>query len=280
MNEGFENPESPKDGDCIRCMKPVVGGGPQGGMTYLYENNKTNQNTIRWFVLPEDYESYVSSHPDAKTITVEDCSAFKVGDNIQNLQPAHPSNHPNDPSMDPTIPSDGPLGPLGPIKPPIHHVGPTGPSSGPSKGPSSGPSNAPSHTPSTGPTGPTGPRGPRGHSDGDDCDEDGSSAFPERVDISPDTSLSQTTQQAKSLQQLADNVKNIQKDLRNQRIASRNKPLCDGSEDSQESQDSQDSDGIAQGKEYERHCPKEKCPDMSKYIKKNAIPCWGCSLDY
>ena len=43
-----------------------------------------------------------------------------------------------------------------------------------------------------------------------------------------------------------------------------------------------------QGKEYENGCCKnsengEGCPaipDMSKYIRKDAIPCWGCNIDY
>jgi hypothetical protein len=26
--------------------------------------------------------------------------------------------------------------------------------------------------------------------------------------------------------------------------------------------------------------PSDNDPDMSKYIRKDQIPCWGCSLDY
>ena len=44
----------------------------------------------------------------------------------------------------------------------------------------------------------------------------------------------------------------------------------------------------SQGKEYENSCYKDKkknaaCPpqpDMAQFIKKDAIPCWGCALDY
>jgi hypothetical protein len=54
---------------------------------------------------------------------------------------------------------------------------------------------------------------------------------------------------------------------------------------------SMDSALIQQGREYQNNCYKdqgidntnESCPpapDMSKYIKKDKIPCWGCSLDY
>jgi hypothetical protein len=35
------------------------------------------------------------------------------------------------------------------------------------------------------------------------------------------------------------------------------------------------SDSVNQGEEYKRGRI-----DMSEYIKKDAIPCWGCSLDY
>ena len=28
------------------------------------------------------------------------------------------------------------------------------------------------------------------------------------------------------------------------------------------------------------HDDNQNCPDMSSYIKKDSIPCWGCSLDY
>jgi hypothetical protein len=34
-------------------------------------------------------------------------------------------------------------------------------------------------------------------------------------------------------------------------------------------------DSVEQGNEY-----KNSKIDMSQYIKKNAIPCWGCNLDY
>jgi hypothetical protein len=35
-----------------------------------------------------------------------------------------------------------------------------------------------------------------------------------------------------------------------------------------------DSTSCNQGKEFESNCPK----DMSKYIKKDSIPCWGCNI--
>jgi hypothetical protein len=35
-----------------------------------------------------------------------------------------------------------------------------------------------------------------------------------------------------------------------------------------------------QGKEFARDCPKNtSVPDMSKYVRKDSIPCWGCNLE-
>lgn len=35
-----------------------------------------------------------------------------------------------------------------------------------------------------------------------------------------------------------------------------------------------------QGKEFARDCPKKSSvPDMSKYVRKDSIPCWGCNLE-
>jgi len=38
-------------------------------------------------------------------------------------------------------------------------------------------------------------------------------------------------------------------------------------------------DGITSGR-HNNPCPvcKEQCPDMSKYIRRDSIPCWNCSL--
>jgi len=38
------------------------------------------------------------------------------------------------------------------------------------------------------------------------------------------------------------------------------------------------SPSIAQGADWRSACP--KMPDMSQYIKKDAIPCWGCTVNY
>ena len=46
---------------------------------------------------------------------------------------------------------------------------------------------------------------------------------------------------------------------------------------------SRDADAISALNDQERDrkgCPvcKEQCPDMSKYIRRDSIPCWNCSL--
>jgi hypothetical protein len=87
----------------------------------------------------------------------------------------------------------------------------------------------------------------------------------------------------------------IQKVVRNELLAWRStKPILPGETEHQAPQDSKDTAATAQGKEYEDSCykgteyrcpknPDGSCPpvpDMSQYIKKDQIPCWGCSLDY
>jgi hypothetical protein len=118
-----------------------------------------------------------------------------------------------------------------------------------------------------------------------------SASTPQRVDIIPEISISGTGYDAMTLQQRMDLLQKIQKDVRNEIIANRNtKPIISG----ETRQPTPSSDSTAQGQEYESSCYKDteyRCPknpdgtcppmpDMSQYIKKDAIPCWGCSLDY
>jgi hypothetical protein len=115
-------------------------------------------------------------------------------------------------------------------------------------------------------------------------------ATPARVDIVPEVTISGVGYDALTLQQRADLLRDIQKTVRNDIMANRAmKPIISG-----ETRQSKDTDATAQGQEYESSCHKDteyRCPknpdgscpplpDMSQYIKKDAIPCWGCSLDY
>jgi hypothetical protein len=92
-----------------------------------------------------------------------------------------------------------------------------------------------------------------------------SAAKPKRTDIKPDIDISKTAQKAMYLKQQSDFLKDLQMMIRNELRSAR---ATDSS--TMESKDSCDeTSAISQGKEY-----------VSNTIKKDAIPCWGCSLDY
>ena len=102
-------------------------------------------------------------------------------------------------------------------------------------------------------------------------------------------SMSDTGYQSMLLQQNALLLKNIQDMIHNKNISTYSqKPIINNKNKSTNSTVS------LQGKEYNKYSGKsksdedseqnvddEQCsPDMSKYIKKDEIPCWGCSIDY
>jgi len=127
-------------------------------------------------------------------------------------------------------------------------------------------------------------------------------ATPVREEVAPQVSLSDTGYTAMELQNKSDLLKNIQKIVKQEIITARNQPanhpMAMANSSARSADRSADrscgsadrsadrsagsangscgsSDAMSQGNEYrhEKH-------DMSQYIKKNAIPCWGCSLDY
>uniref|UniRef100_A0A6C0HK20 Uncharacterized protein n=1 Tax=viral metagenome TaxID=1070528 RepID=A0A6C0HK20_9ZZZZ len=92
-----------------------------------------------------------------------------------------------------------------------------------------------------------------------------SASKPKRNDIRPDIDVSKTAQKAMYLKQQSDFLKDLQMMIRNELRSAR---ATDSS--TVESNGSCDeTSAISQGKEY-----------TSNTIKKDAIPCWGCSLDY
>jgi len=116
------------------------------------------------------------------------------------------------------------------------------------------------------------------------------SSVPTRTDVVPEVSISGSGYNAMNLNERSELLKDIQKLVKNEVLANRStKPIISG-----ETRKSQDTDSTAQGKEYEESCYKEteyRCPknpdgscppvpDMTQYIKKDEIPCYGCSLDY
>jgi hypothetical protein len=115
------------------------------------------------------------------------------------------------------------------------------------------------------------------------------STTPQRNDIVPEVKISGTGYDAMTLQQKSELLKDIQKVVRNEILANRSTtPLT------KDKYENEDTTSSRQGKEYEESCYKDseyRCPknpdgtcppvpDMSQYIKKDAIPCYGCSLDY
>jgi cytoskeletal protein RodZ len=123
-----------------------------------------------------------------------------------------------------------------------------------------------------------------------DATIDASAASPTRTDVVPEVKISGAGYDAMTLQQRADLLRDIQKVVRNEILANRlTTPLNE-----KEHKKGDNTDSTAQGKEYEESCykgteyrcpknPDGTCPpvpDMTQYIKKDAIPCYGCSLDY
>ena len=98
-------------------------------------------------------------------------------------------------------------------------------------------------------------------------------AQPVRQEVKPQVSVSDTGYNAMELQNqssLLSNIKKIvQDELRTNRVKPENHPLALSGKDGSYSNSTQQGNEYMNGKE-----------DMSKYIKKDAIPCWGCTLDY
>jgi len=179
----------------------------------------------------------------------------------------------------------------------------TTPSTMPSAMPSTTPSTTPSATPSTTPSATATPPSTTGSS-------------PSRTDVVPEVKFSENGYNALMLQQKADILKDLQKVVRNEVLANRSttpmlhndgcgleddnhgcEPVkehgCDNedvpkNECGEKSVKDKVTAAISQGKEYENSCYKDKTararcppqPNMAQFIKKDAIPCWGCALDY
>ena len=98
-------------------------------------------------------------------------------------------------------------------------------------------------------------------------------AQPIRNNVNPQVSISGTGYNAMELQNrssLLSNIKKIvQDELRTSRVQPENHPLALSGTNGSCSNSTQQGNEYMNGKE-----------DMSKYIKKDSIPCWGCNLDY
>ena len=74
-----------------------------------------------------------------------------------------------------------------------------------------------------------------------------------------------------SLQQKSNLLKTIQQMVKNEVLATRSTQPIDSDDDCSSASASE-----SQGNEYNHKIKK----DMSQYIKKDSIPCAGCTLDY
>jgi hypothetical protein len=129
-------------------------------------------------------------------------------------------------------------------------------------------------------------------SDDPDSHDRNSGSMPDRTDIDPDNTVSDTSSMAMALKYKSDLLKDLQKVVRNELIANRMTKRIESDDNEDDCNMNGDSDAMAQGREYGCHrqdtyrCPKNpdgSCPpvpDMSDFIKKDSIPCFGCSLDY
>jgi len=116
----------------------------------------------------------------------------------------------------------------------------------------------------------------------------GAAATPQRNDVVSEVGLTDTGYNAMELQQRAELLKDIQKTVKNEMLASR----C--LTPTTFNPDNLTTTSLIQGEEYGNNCHKEneyRCPknpdgtcppipDMTEYIKKDSIPCWGCNIDY
>ena len=133
---------------------------------------------------------------------------------------------------------------------------------------------------------------------------------PKRNDVAPQVSISDIGYNAMEKQQRSDLIRDIQTIVKNELLSDR--ATQHTSQMERGPFGPMDSAAISQGREYSRNSYKsedsdcedgsdgpndgstngpngyngfnkpnrQRHHDMSKYIKKDAIPCWGCSLDY
>lgn len=125
---------------------------------------------------------------------------------------------------------------------------------------------------------------------------------------SPVVSVSDTTYNAMSLKQKSDLIQQVQNMVRTELLAARQlhnlkEELHEEEEEYEKEREhhrhrpsedqgrdfyrrSEKSSETCNGEEDEYRCPKNpdgSCPpvpDMTQYIRKDQIPCWGCSIDY
>ncbi len=110
--------------------------------------------------------------------------------------------------------------------------------------------------------------------------------------------VTSTAYDAMTLKQRADMLKEVQSLVRNELLAARQLDRLKKEVEEDEDELEEDSYAKQQGRDFHRRCnlsedsedqyrcpknPDGSCPpvpDLSNYIRKDQIPCWGCSIDY
>jgi hypothetical protein len=120
-------------------------------------------------------------------------------------------------------------------------------------------------------------------------------AFEGVSSVKPVVAVTDTAYDAMTLKQRSDLLKNVQQIVREEIRAGRTQPLLASPSSSLSSSSSCPS--VQQGRDYQHRCDKEesqeeyRCPknpdgscppvpDLTQYIRKDQIPCWGCAIDY
>ena len=118
----------------------------------------------------------------------------------------------------------------------------------------------------------------------------------------PTVTVSDTAYDSMTLKQRSDLLKNVQKLVRDEILLARQVGTLKEQEEEEEEEEEQEDPSEWQGRDYHRRChqdgqgqeekkqeyrcpknPDGSCPpvpDLTQYIRKDQIPCWGCSVDY
>ena len=240
------------DKQSVKCIKDVSKG-PGYGAVYQYIKNT---NTLNWYPTPEIAASWDLNWSNANY--VEDCSTMKLGSTLSRNTMNTGAAAGAEPKL---CSAPGAVGAgAGAVGAGAGAVGAGAVGAGAvgAVGAKAGVASAAGSAPGPGPGAAVGGAGAVGLGT--------VGPVPSKV------SLSDTGYTAMVLQQKSDLLKDIQKIVKNEILSNRATEYIDKNAVSAPTL------AIAQGAEYNANASCDH--DMSQYIKKDAIPCWGCSLDY
>ena len=243
------------DKQSVKCIKDVPKG-PGYGAVYQYIKNT---NTLNWYPTPEIAASWDLNWSNAKY--VEDCSTMKLGSTLSRNTMNTGAVAGAGAGAAGLCSAPGAAGAAGAAKPGVASAAGSAPGPVGLVGPVAG--SAP---------GPVGLVGPVAGAGAVGLGTVGPVGLGTVGPVPSKVSLSDTGYTAMVLQQKSDLLKDIQKIVKNEILSNRATEYIDKNAVSVPTL------AIAQGAEYNANASCDH--DMSQYIKKDAIPCWGCSLDY